>query len=101
MSASQVVQGRLPDSMPSVAKRSSNSNDNRVGAQLSTVTEADIDIDMTEEAAGSCIETDAATAATANEGELAYAEPRLPLPENVQRAEVFQVHQLAPVDIQM
>ena len=99
MSASQVVQGRLPDSMPSVAKRSSNSNDNRVGAQLSTVTEADID--MTEEAAGSCIETDAATAATATEGELAYAEPRLPLPENVQRAEVFQVHQLAPVDIQM
>ena len=99
MSASQVVQGRLPDSMPSVAKRSSNSNDNRVGAQLSTVTEAGID--MTEEAAGSCIETDAATAATANEGELAYAEPRLPLPENVQRAEVFQVHQLAPVDIQM
>ena len=98
MSASQVVQGRLPESMPSVAKRSPIRNDMCGEAQLGTIAEADID--MTEGAAGSCIETDAATAATANEGELTNAETRLPLPEDVQRAEAFQVHQLVPVDIQ-
>lgn len=85
--------------MPSVAKRSSDSHDNCAGAQLSRITEADMD--MTEEAAASCLETAAATAGTANEGELANAEPRLPLPEDVKRAVAFQVHQVVPVDIQM
>lgn len=86
MSASQVAQGRLPESLPSVAKRSPKPNDICVVAQLGTTVETDID--MTEGAAGS----NAAAAATANQGELANAEPRLPLPEDVQRANVFQVH---------
>lgn len=96
-SALQVVHGRLPESVPSVAKRSSNPNEICVGAQLSTIAEADADI--TEEAAGLGIETDAATAAAVNEGELTTAETRLPLAEDVQRAKAFQVHRLVPVAI--
>ena len=86
ISALQVAQGRLPESLPSVAKPSPRPNDICVVAQLGTIVETDID--MAEGAAGS----NAATAATANEGELANAEPKLPLPENVQRACVFKVH---------
>lgn len=96
-SALQVVYGRQPESMPSVAKRSPPSNDVRVGAQLSTIPEADDD--MTNGGIDSGIMADAATvAASANQGEVQNAallsETRLPLPEDVQRAEAFQVHQL-------
>lgn len=84
--------GKPPESIPSVAKRSPKPHVNHVDAHLSTVMEAEVD--MTGEAAESGIELDAAaTAAAAAPGE---AEPnntteRVPLPEDVQSAEAFQV----------
>lgn len=92
----QVVYGGPPESMPSVAKRSPKPHLNHVDAQLSTILEADID--MTGEAADSGIDTDAAAlaaaaaVAAAGEAETSnMAEARLPLPEDVQSAEAFQV----------
>lgn len=83
--------------MPSVAKRSLQSNDIRVGAQLCAIPEADDD--MTDAAIDSGIMAGAATtAAGAKQDQVQDAtvlpETRLPLPEDVQRAEAFQVYQL-------
>lgn len=90
----QVVYGRPPESMPSVAKRSPKPHLVHVDAHLSTMLEAGTD--MTREAAGSGTETDAAALANmaaAGESEQTnnMAETRLPLPEDVQSAEAFQV----------
>lgn len=84
--------------MPSVAKRNPPSNDICAGAQLCSIPEADDD--MTDGAIDSGVMADAATTAVAaaNQGDAQHAAllpaARSPLPEDVQRAEAFQVFQL-------
>ena len=86
----QVASGRVNQSMQSVAKRSPQSHPIHVTPHLSTIEEGDVE--MAEQSAG-CELYDTATGSHTDiaASSRSVSEPRLPLPEDVQHAEAFQV----------